>query len=70
MFGLSCELVEHQLPIKEGFRPHKQPTRQYNPNIYDRVKEEINQLLEGNFIRPCRYVVWISNIVPVEKGFR
>jgi hypothetical protein len=24
-------------------------------------------LLKANFIRPCRYVEWVSNIVPVEK---
>jgi hypothetical protein len=25
MPGLSRDLVEHRLPIKSGFRPHKQP---------------------------------------------
>jgi hypothetical protein len=29
--------------------------------------DEINRLLEANFIRPYRYVEWVSNIVPVEK---
>jgi hypothetical protein len=67
MSGLSHELVEHQLPIKDGFRPYKQPTRRFNLDIYDRVKEELNRLLEANFIRPCQYADWISNIVPVEK---
>ena len=33
----------------------------------DRIKEEINRLLEAEFIRSCRYAEWISNIVPVEK---
>ena len=33
----------------------------------DRIKEEINRLLEARFIRSCRYAEWISNIVPVEK---
>jgi hypothetical protein len=42
MPGLSRELVEHRLPIKNGFRPYKQPAGQFNPIIYDRVKEEIN----------------------------
>jgi hypothetical protein len=42
MPGLSRELVEHWLPIKDGFRLYKQPTWMFNPNIYDRVKEEIN----------------------------
>ena len=33
----------------------------------DRIKEEINRLLEAGFIRSCRYAEWISNTVPVEK---
>jgi hypothetical protein len=67
MPGLSCELVEHRLPIKDGFRPYKQPMLRFNSDIYDRVKEEINRLLEANFIRPCRYADWISNIISMEK---
>jgi hypothetical protein len=35
--------------------------------MYDRIKEEIDRLLKANFIRPCRYAEWISNIVLVEK---
>jgi hypothetical protein len=66
MLGLSRELVEHRLSIKDGFRTYKQPARRFNPDIYDHVKE-INRLLEANFIRPCRYADWISNIVSVEK---
>jgi hypothetical protein len=67
MPGLSRNLVEHRLPIKAGFRPYKQPARRFNPSIYDRIKEEINRLLDAGFIRSCRYVDWISNIMPVEK---
>ena len=33
----------------------------------DRIKEEINHLLEAGFIRSCRYAEWISNIVLIEK---
>src|SRR3954471_4596170 len=67
MPGLSRDLVEHILPIKSGFSPYKQPLRSYNPNLYDRIKEEVDRLLKAGFIRPCRYADWISNIVPVEK---
>jgi hypothetical protein len=67
MPGLSRDLVEHRLPIKLGFRPYKQPRRNINLDIYDRVKEEVNWLLDIKFIRPCCYADWISNIVPVEK---
>jgi hypothetical protein len=35
--------------------------------MYDQIKEKIDRLLKANFIRPCRYAEWISNIVPVEK---
>jgi hypothetical protein len=55
------------LLITEGFRPVKQPNCCFNPDIYGQIKEEINRSLEAGFIRPCRYVEWISNIVPVEK---
>jgi hypothetical protein len=67
MPGLCRDLVEHRLPIKTGFRPFKKHAWHYNPLIYDRIKEEIDQLLKANFIRPCRYAEWISNIVPMEK---
>jgi hypothetical protein len=67
MSGLNRELVEHQLPIKFGFMPYKQPTRRFNPIIHDWVKEEVEQLLEVGFIRPCRCAEWVSNIIPMEK---
>ena len=70
MPGLSRDLVEHQLPIKADFRPYKQPSMHFNPVMYDRIKEEINHLLDAGFIRSCRYAEWISNIVPVEKKDR
>jgi hypothetical protein len=67
MPSLSRDLVEHQLSIKAVFRPDKQHASCYNPLMYDRIKEEIDQLLKSSFIRPCRYAEWVSNIVPVEK---
>jgi hypothetical protein len=67
MPGLSREIVEHQLPIKFGFRPFKQRTRTFRPDLLPRIKDEIHRLLEADFIRPCRYAEWVSNIVPVEK---
>jgi hypothetical protein len=38
MPGLIRELVEHQLPIKDGFKPYNQRPRRFNSTIYDRVK--------------------------------
>jgi hypothetical protein len=67
MPGLSREIIEHRLPIKSGFRPFKQKARTFPPDLLPRIKDEIHRLLEANFIRPCRYAEWVSNIVPVEK---
>jgi hypothetical protein len=67
MPGLSRDLVEHKLPIKPGFKPYKQPRRNFNPDIYDQVKEEINRLIDAKLIRPYLYADRISNIVPIEK---
>jgi hypothetical protein len=67
MAGLSREIVEHRLPIKFGFRPFKQKARTFHPDLLPRIKDEIHRLLEANFIRPCRYAEWVSNIVPVDK---
>jgi hypothetical protein len=64
---LSHELIEHRLPINPGFRPHKQHPHRFNSTIYDRIKDNINRLLEVGFIKPCRYAEWVSDIMPVEK---
>jgi hypothetical protein len=68
MPGLDRLIVEHRLPIKPGFRPYKQPPRKiYKDEVLTDVKKEVERLIEANFIRPCRYADWISNIVPVYK---
>jgi hypothetical protein len=67
MTGLSQNLVEHWLLIKSGFRPYKQSAQRFNPIIHDQVKEEVERLLDIEFIRPCRYTEWVSNMVPMEK---
>jgi hypothetical protein len=67
MPGLGRDLVEHRLPIKPGFRPFKQPARNFSLEIIDKVKEEVDRLLQVRFIHPCMYVEWVSNVVPVEK---
>jgi hypothetical protein len=68
MPGLDRSIVEHQLPIKPGFRPYKQPPRKINKDeVLSDVKKEVGRLIEANFIRPCRYAEWISNVVFVYK---
>jgi hypothetical protein len=67
MSGLGHSIVEHRLPIKPGYQPFQQHPRQCNPKIYPDIKADITKLLDAGFIRQCRYVEWISNIVPIYK---
>jgi hypothetical protein len=45
MQGLSRKLVEHRLPIKEGFQPFQQAPRRMAPDITLKIKEEIERLV-------------------------
>ncbi|CAL2276220.1 unnamed protein product [Prunus armeniaca] len=67
MPGLPRSLVEHELKIREGFKPFQQPPRRFSTEVQLKVKEEIERLLEPGFIRTARYVEWLANIVPVLK---
>ncbi|GKV06953.1 hypothetical protein SLEP1_g18770 [Rubroshorea leprosula] len=67
MLGLNRRLVEHKLPIAEGFRPYKQLPRCMSAEVTLKVKEEIERLVKAGFIRTCRYADWLSNVVPVLK---
>ncbi|CAA3018927.1 isocitrate dehydrogenase [NAD] regulatory subunit 1, mitochondrial-like, partial [Olea europaea subsp. europaea] len=63
MTSLDRDLVEHRLPTKPNFKPHKQPPRHFAPNLLPEIKNEIERLLKIGFIRIDRYVEWLSNIV-------
>ncbi|CAL8085534.1 unnamed protein product [Prunus armeniaca] len=67
MPGLPKSLVEHELKIKEGFRPFQQSPRRFSTEVQLKVKEEIERLLKAGFIRTARYVEWLANIVPMLK---
>ncbi|CAN6563557.1 unnamed protein product [Malus baccata var. baccata] len=67
MPGLDSTLVEHRMPIKEGYKPVKQAPRKMSNEIEEKVKEEIERLVKAGFIRPAKYVEWLANIVPVLK---
>ena len=55
------------MPIKPGCWPYQQGARHCNPKVLPDIKAEITRLIEAKFIWQCRYVEWISNVVPVYK---
>ncbi|KAM3000897.1 hypothetical protein FF2_037258 [Malus domestica] len=67
MPGLDRTLVEHELRIKPGFKPFRQPPRRFSTEVQLSIKDELVQLLKAGFIRTARYVEWLANIVPVLK---
>jgi hypothetical protein len=67
MPGLDRSIVEHWLPLKKGFQPFKQRARQMKAEVLEEVKKEVERMLEAGFIRLCKYVEWISSVVPVQK---
>ncbi|KAM2696639.1 hypothetical protein EV1_041004 [Malus domestica] len=65
--GLDRTLVEHELRIKPGCKPFRQPPHRFSIEVQLGIKDEQVWLLNVGFIRTARYVEWLANIVPVLK---
>ena len=50
MPDLIRSIVEHQLPIKDGYRPFKQAPRRFKPELLEDIKKEIMRLYKAKFI--------------------
>eukprot|EP00253_Pinus_taeda_P028776 PITA_28776 len=64
MKGIDPKFCIHHIYIKENSRPIRQPQRRMNPNLREIVKEELQKLLNVNFIYP---IAWVSPLVIVPK---
>ena len=67
MPGLDPSIITHKIPIKGGYHPIWQKLRRMQPDVQDKVKQEVMKLLEANFIRVADYPEWVANIVLVPK---
>ncbi|KAM1352308.1 hypothetical protein ACFX2H_031920 [Malus domestica] len=70
MSGLDRTLVEHELRIKPGCKPVRQPPRRFSTKVQLGIKDEIIRLSNVGFIGTARYVEWLANIIPVLKKNR
>ena len=52
MKGIDSNTYMHHIYIEENARPIRQPSRRMNPNLREIVKEELQKLLNVNFIYP------------------
>ena len=70
MKGIDPKTCIHHIYIEENSRPIRQPQRRMNPNLREIVKEELQKLLNVNFIYPISDSRWVSPlaIVPKKNG--
>src|SRR3954463_3400058 len=67
MPGIPREFAEHALRIKPNTRPVKQALRRFSEPKRRAIGEEVNRLLDAQFIRETKKATWIANPVLVPK---
>ena len=65
--GVDPAICQHTIPMKEDAKPRKQRPYTYNENFAKKIKEEIDKLLEAEFIYEIEHTEWVSPIVVVPK---
>ena len=61
------ELAENALYVDPDARPVKQSLRRFSEPNRKAIGEEVNRLLEANFIREIKQATWVANPVLVPK---
>lgn len=56
----------HHIYTEKDVRPIRQPQQRLNPHLKD-VKDELQKLLDVNFIYPISHSKWVSPLVVVPK---
>ena len=67
MKGIHPDTCIHHIYTQENVRPIIQPQRQMNLVLKDIVKDELQKLLNANFIYPISNSKWVSPLVIVPK---
>jgi hypothetical protein len=67
MKGIDLQLCTHHIYIERDTQPIRQLQRRLNPHLRDIVKEELQKLLDIDFIYPISDSRWVSPLVIVPK---
>ena len=67
MHGIHLDICIHHIYTQEDAKPVRQFQRQMNPALKDIVKEELQKLLNANFIYPIPDSKWVSPLVIIPK---
>ena len=65
--GVDLAICQHTIPMREDAKPSKQRPYTYNENFANKIKEEIDKLLDAEFIYEIEHTEWVSPIVVVPK---
>lgn len=65
--GVDPDICQHTNPMREDAKPSRQRRYTYNDNFAKRIREEIDKLLEAEFIYEIEHTEWVSPIVIVPK---
>ncbi|RYA67999.1 hypothetical protein DD598_26130, partial [Enterobacter cloacae complex sp. 2DZ2F16B1] len=65
--GVDPSICQHTIPLKQDAKPSRQRPYTYNDTFAKRIKEEIDKLMEAEFIYEIEHTDWVSPIVVVPK---
>jgi len=68
MPGIDRKIIQHHLNVNPDCKPVQQKRRIFAPEDNKVVTEEVEKLLEADFIREVFYPEWLANVVMVKKS--
>jgi hypothetical protein len=68
MLGFPRELAEHSLDVSKTAKPVKQKLRRFARDRKEVIRVQIIKLLATRFIRECKNLVWLANLVLLSKN--
>ncbi|XP_075640399.1 uncharacterized protein LOC142612168 [Castanea sativa] len=63
MPGISRQVIQHKLNVNPEKKPVQQRRRVFAPDRSQAINDEVNKLLQADFIREVYYPEWLANVV-------
>jgi hypothetical protein len=70
MFGIDPSVIAHQLNVDKSTKSIKQKRKSFTPKRNQAAANEVEKLLQVDFIREVHYPEWLANVVLVRKSSR
>ncbi|XP_016185917.1 uncharacterized protein LOC107627603 [Arachis ipaensis] len=67
MLGIDPQIISHKLAINSAVRPVQQKKRKLGEEKKRASLEEIQKLINAEFIKEIRFTTWLANVVMVRK---